>query len=135
VVSQILSIFNIALSFSILLSAIFSFLFKPLHGISILTFCIIVVALFVFLNLTLIEKHIKSIKSINYVFGIGNILVFSGIALFSLDTSHGANAIGAAMFVGLLFIAPPLLLLFLGAVAFIAKLIRISASHQHDEIK
>lgn len=126
-VRQLLAVFNIALSSGILLSATISFLFKP-HGAGTLTFCLIVVVLFAFLSLTLVEKHIKSIESINYVFGIGNILFFLGIALFSFDTSHGANAFDAAIF-GMFLSAPGFLLLFLGFVGITLKIIRNTLSH------
>ncbi|MGZ8153024.1 MAG: hypothetical protein ACXW0Q_10005, partial [Methylovulum sp.] len=116
---------NLALAFTILLSILGSFLFKSAHWwFTPFTFCGVVLFLFALLRLTLDKQTLKLHKSVHYVFAIANVLSLAGLALFIIGTHEGANAIGAAMFVGIYFYIPALALFLCGIIALVAHLAR-----------
>lgn len=116
--------FNLALGFSILLSAMILLLFKSLPWLTPVTFCGFALLLFISLRFTSAGQYLKPSTSVHYIFGISNALIFIGFALFSLGTNAGANGIGAVMFVGVYFFIPALALLVCGSIALAVKLIR-----------
>jgi hypothetical protein len=132
--------FNIALGFSMLLSAMILLLFKPLHGLTPATVCGFALLLFVFLRFTSAGQYLKPSKLIHYAFGIANTLILAGICLFILGTNdgahaNGANTIGAAIFVGVYFLIPALALLLCASIALAVQSIRKTASRQQPIIK
>ncbi|GAB6140536.1 hypothetical protein JCM14076_12650 [Methylosoma difficile] len=116
---------NIALALTIILWVLSSLLFKSVHGwFAELSFFGDALILFAVLRLTLDNQTFKLNKVVHFIFGIANILSIAGFALFFIGTHEGANALGAALFVGIYFYVPALALYLCGIIGLAVYLSR-----------